>query len=698
MSLSDVWNRFFGGTIPVDWTKKEALISNYGNFHVHEVLYSFINYTAINISGNDNNKLLVSNSVFESGFADLNNYSIVRIAQYLGACVQYRVCSSSIAAANKMSFSHSAIAVSNSDSYKNYILDSTIINTETIFGSISSYYGNILYKNINISHSHLTWSGIYKNGYANSIIRFSNFLNNSAEDGFIYHNCIGDMSYCIINENKIREHYSIPDAETGAVYQAYENCQITISHCMIINNTGYSLFFIGPTSNLTANSCFIDTSLPSYYNTTIPLNSPVIYTIDSLSIQNDNFVTALCSAVHPISYLNKVILEKVLFEKGKDKFIRGTVFLDERRIEPLNIITQIDDFPINSEYKDDLNSQYSFSISIPDELHNGTHSLSVRYTDNGIELSNTVHVNFDFVISFSLELDDPSKKTFNKTIDTVIPVSGRGYFVSDFSLHCSVNDIEVALELSMNKTESISTFSFDGNCSIKDFPLEEGQYTLKVWVSTTTGESKMQSKQFMFYRNHHFLDVTTRPKEIYRYILDRNIVISGTVSDLDCDEIINVTASIDNLTSKSTIINIDDKYDHEFNLNLDIPENLKSEFHTINLTSCEKNNYCLNKTYIFKYLYNEPVLSILEKPSFPIFINKQKFINLVLSLQDIDGNSNISIYHKINNSESYNLLNKTIRTSDPVRFNYDIPINDDISVGSCQIEIIAEDQIIFSQI
>lgn len=103
-------------------------------------------------------------------------------------------------------------------------------------------------------------------------------------------------------------------------------------------------------------------------------------------------------------------------------------------------------------------------------------------------------------------------------------------------------------------------------------------------------------------------------------------------------------------------------------------------------------HYCITDFRSFDIVYDTPVLSIVKAPDSPIYIRRDKTLRYTLQVEDINKNTSLIFYHSINNSKSYNILNKTDIQVNPFQFEYDIPVPTNITEGVYEISIVARDQ------
>ncbi|EAX75455.1 hypothetical protein TVAG_493720, partial [Trichomonas vaginalis G3] len=201
------------------------------------------------------------------------------------------------------------------------------------------------------------------------------------------------------------------------------------------------------------------------------------------------------------------------------------------------------------------------------------------------------------------------------------------------------------------------------------------------------------TKEFEFYRNYPVLRISDSIKETYYHNVDKFISVSGFVSDYDCDDEIEIKGYIEGYSNSQTSQNIyiPDLNNHLFEINIPIPDNLTTVEHNLLITCCDNVNKCDSFNKTFSYELNKPEISIVKSPTFPVYINKDKNLEFVLSVSDKDGNSNIRIFHILNDTAGNN-VNISFSNDLPVDVEYSIPIPDDIDVGVCQLCIYAVDE------
>ena len=142
-STNDIWNQFFNGYNPTNHTTDTVLVSQTGNFHVHDVLFTNHKTQLIKLTNNDNNRLLISNSVFNSNQGIYSNGGNIR--QNKGQIVQYRICSINIII-NNYAYSRSYIMTTEDQACKNYLIKSSITGSQGKEGLTGIFMMNIYYQ------------------------------------------------------------------------------------------------------------------------------------------------------------------------------------------------------------------------------------------------------------------------------------------------------------------------------------------------------------------------------------------------------------------------------------------------------------------------------------------------------------------------------------------------------------------------
>lgn len=688
------WDNFFAGSQPTDYKNNAPISNQQGNFNVHEVFFTNHDTEIIHLSDDDKyNKLLVSECVF-------NCTKGGNIYQNKGQVVQYRVCSINpikhIDFEDPHSYStapHSYIFVTQSRTYKNYLIESTITRSDGSLGPIIHQYGRNIIKNVNISNSLTRINSVYTisgNSDLNANVSYSTFIKNTA----VQNNCLSHYAYgakihhCNIISNECSQ------SQNNAVISASDNVNILIIECIIIFNTGNYLFYSDYDASIAVSSCFIQLN----YNYQLNNSENVeISTIDSLNIENSHISTALCYPAFPMFNLMNITTDKAKYKFGEDSTITGKISFDRIKEESFTLKVWIGNHdPYQILNKESGSSTYEYSIDTLYYFSTGNYIISASVINtNGIE-SNTVSVEFEYEVSFFLNLEDLERKEYNKTLDKNITVRGSGiYSHGDISINCSIGDVNSTFIGNINKKWITHQFNLSGVCLIPDSIVEEKNYSVTVWATYIDSGVSTESitKEFEFYRNYPVLRISDSIKETYYHNVDKFISVSGFVSDYDCDDEIEIKGYIEGYSNSQTSQNIyiPDLNNHLFEINIPIPDNLTTVEHNLLITCCDNVNKCDSFNKTFSYELNKPEISIVKSPTFPVYINKDKNLEFVLSVSDKDGNSNIRIFHILNDTAGNN-VNISFSNDLPVDVEYSIPIPDDIDVGVCQLCIYAVDE------
>ncbi|EAX81424.1 hypothetical protein TVAG_312060 [Trichomonas vaginalis G3] len=293
-----------------------------------------------------------------------------------------------------------------------------------------------------------------------------------------------------------------------------------------------------------------------------------------------------------------------------------------------------------------------------------------------------------------MNIEDLEKTTYYHNIDKIIKLKGsyKGDDVDSF--HCSIDDKEEEITHRSNYDDISQSYNFTADCKISSSINQEKGYTLKVWAMHSNEVSDVVIKQFSLKRNNPVLKVSDLSKGSYFHKRDSSISVSGYVSDIDGDEYVTIESYIEGYqttTRSSKSISIQSSSEYPFNLNVNIPDSLPRGNYRLIIRCCDSLPKCASTIKRFYFEYNNPVLQIIKKPIFPVFINRDKFINFTLSVSDIDGNSHIRIYHSLNNTEG-NLVNISLQEETSKEFDYNIPLPSDINAGDCQIKFYSEDE------
>ncbi|EAY09701.1 hypothetical protein TVAG_098360 [Trichomonas vaginalis G3] len=599
-------------------------------------------------------------------------------------------------------YPHSYIEATQDKSYKNYLIESTITGSQGYTGPIGHDHGENIVRNVNISNSQASSiNSVYSisgNSDLDSTVSYSTFIKNIADDErcLLHYKNGNRVNHCniISNECSMTSTYF-----NGVIYASYY-VKVFITECIISNNKGNSLFFANIDASITVSSCFIPSNnIYSYYTTTTGGNANFDISItNSLYFNNSHISTALCYADYPFYYLMNITTEKTKYKIREDTTIKGTVSFDRNKEESFTLEIWIDSYSSTQLNKLSGSSTYEYSINIPSELSIGKHKIYCKFSDSRTFVSNTVSVEFEYLYTFSLELENLERKQYNKTIDKGIKIRGSGIYSEDFSINCSIGDINSIFDGTLTKNAATHSFTFSGSCFIPNSIVEENNYSVTVWGTTiNSGETtSLQSKEFYFYRNYPVLEVTPLTTRRFIHNIDSIISVSGFVSDQDCDDIVVVYVFIDGYPNSQTqqsisTISIPDLEKHQFNISISIPNNLSRGSHNLLIKCCDKKDKCVSSNITFSYSFNAPILNITHKPAFPVFINQCHTLEFFLSVSDKDGMSYIRIFHVLNNTQG-NIVNITLSNDSQHETQYFIPIPKDINVGSCSLKFYAVDE------
>ncbi|EAY16055.1 hypothetical protein TVAG_278210 [Trichomonas vaginalis G3] len=300
-----------------------------------------------------------------------------------------------------------------------------------------------------------------------------------------------------------------------------------------------------------------------------------------------------------------ITTEKNKYKLNDDTSIIVTVLFDRNKEESFTLEIWIDNYSSTQVNKGSGSSTYEYSIDIPNELSNGNHTIYSKFSDDKTFVSNTVSVEFEYEIPFSLELSNLERSQYNKTIDKSIKVSGSGIYSEDFSIYCSIGDINSTFEGNPIKNPETHTFAFSGYCLIPDSIVNDGFYPVRVWATTTNTQESTEPKSqyFDFFRNYPVLIVSDTMKETYYHNVDNHISVSGFVSDLDCDDFVTVKSFIEGYPTSeaSKSISIPDSNNHSFNIEISIPNNLSRGIHHLIIVCCDKTDKCVSFTKSISY-------------------------------------------------------------------------------------------------
>ncbi|EAX90098.1 hypothetical protein TVAG_349760 [Trichomonas vaginalis G3] len=338
------------------------------------------------------------------------------------------------------------------------------------------------------------------------------------------------------------------------------------------------------------------------------------------------------------------------------------------------------------------NSNHTFSFSgncsFPQTISNeGNYILEVwAQSDNkSIKVKSELfkfYRNFPILREFHTDKDRYVHKN-----DSVILVSGS---VSDFDIIDNITVTGTIVEginyTSQVNIKSNSNYPFELSIPIPN-NLSSGEHQLIIKCCDNTNKCVSGNKTFNYEYNSPVLTVSNLSNRTFFHNIDNIIPVSGTVSDFDGDVDFSFTYSIDGNSDNYMPISADSP----FSIDISIPDNLSQGKHRISIVCCDNHGCCVSDNTEFNYEYNKPEIKIIEGPSLPVYINRDNFIKFVLNVLDIDGNSNISIYHDLNHTIG-NLVNISLHNKTAQKVEYYIPITSEINIGECEIQFHAVDE------
>ncbi|EAX96882.1 hypothetical protein TVAG_390890 [Trichomonas vaginalis G3] len=394
-------------------------------------------------------------------------------------------------------------------------------------------------------------------------------------------------------------------------------------------------------------------------------------------------------------------LEKTTYYHNIDKIIKikGSYKGDDVDSFHCSIDDKEEEITHRSNY-DDISQSYNFTadckISSSINQEKG-YTLKV-WAVHSNEVSDVVIKQFSLKRNNPvLKVSDLSKGSYFHKRDSSISVSG---YVSDIdgdeyvTIESYIEGYQTTTRSSKSiSIQSSSEYPFSLNVNIPD-SLPRGNYRLIIRCCDSLSKCASTIKRFYFDYNKPVLRVSDLSKDTYIHKRDSIITVSGSVSDIDGDESVTIESYIEGYqttTRSSKSISIQSSSEYPFNLNVNIPDSLPRGNYRLIIRCCDSLPKCASTIKRFYFEYNNPVLQIIKKPIFPVFINRDKFINFTLSVSDIDGNSHIRIYHSLNNTEG-NLVNISLQEETSKEFDYNIPLPSDINAGDCLLKFYAVDE------
>ena len=257
---------------------------------------------------------------------------------------------------------------------------------------------------MNISNSESSQHNSVYNLFGEKIltasISYSTFINNTAEEYRTLYHQYGniDINYSNILSNICSQS---PSTDNGIIY-AYINSIVTVEHCVLSNNKGYYLFCSkNAAKQMIIKSCYF----PSNDIIETTYGPVTTSTVDSLQINNEHFNSAMCYAPNPINFitLQLIELDRRDYYYKTDRYIKvsGNGKSDGDSISIYYRIDNNDVYKLNdttlSYQENDMTYSFTGFCEIPNAVNEpGTYNLAV-YASNGIDLSETINNNFEFM-------------------------------------------------------------------------------------------------------------------------------------------------------------------------------------------------------------------------------------------------------------------------------------------------------------
>ncbi|EAY15334.1 hypothetical protein TVAG_224100 [Trichomonas vaginalis G3] len=705
LHLSDEdWNLYYDTTrASYRYDSDQQISVSNGNIFVHDTIFTSKNAIVISITaGNNDLKFLISkSSFFNCYFCDYDGATC--IYQEGGSCVQYQVCSINSTGEDGC-YAFCDIRPSDSNC-KNYIHSSSIYNSNSKLRSsleLAAYVGPIqLVKGqISILDSNISKNACY---YYSAYFIIDTILSaNIVKGSIIAENFARQyttlnhkrtkckIQYCDIIRNTMLTHREKTNDINALVYSGFDS-EIILESCVIANNYGKNLFLAKNDSLIEVTSCYLNQN--EFTSQTYCTESGEI-SINSIQFRSNNFNLAICNQPKPS--LSKIELLKSSFMYGTDQQITGTLFAENVYQSEFTIYTRIDENPYSlTTSSRTSDNQYTVKCDISTHLKSGSHTLYAKIDD-----SEPVSVTFTYIIPLTLNVNDFAKENYTNKVDNSIKISGSGIAdLQKYSLIVEINTDNIRNDISnkliINENENSNSYSF--TCSLPlSSDLSETSHTITITVKSSTSDNifKTIEKTFNFQRNAPILSVNTPSKQTYKHILDENITFDFIISDKDGDERISFYYQFDNMAiNLSKIIEINSENQVSESISITIPTVLNPGTHNFKFyAKDDKGKKSEIFEYQFIYIYNEPIIELVEFPEkVTAAQNEQNYsIPFSIFIKDIDGESNIRLFFAYNNER--HLLNQInisgsqkIKHSDTIK----IPTTHE---GDINISIIATDQ------
>ncbi|EAY07625.1 hypothetical protein TVAG_429890 [Trichomonas vaginalis G3] len=292
-----------------------------------------------------------------------------------------------------------------------------------------------------------------------------------------------------------------------------------------------------------------------------------------------------------------------------------------------------------------------------------------------------------------LVITTPPKSNYTVNVYPTISISGtvfdRDLYTDDTVYYSFNSGSQVSLGTIYSNT-SPTPFSY----SISTSSLSPGNHVIYIWANDRLHNSTVYSYNFLLLPNPMNILVTKEPPYSVYHNLNKTLPIKLEAWDTDQTTELQILYKLDS-TSYVNIRNItcsvlSKHYSTSFDL---FVNNLTTGSHTLYIYATNGSVSSATYSKTFYFYYNSPEIQLTREPLTEYYYQTDHTIEVTMSIKDVDGDENLTIYYYFDSSSSYpvKLENVTIENENSVVTRpYSISI-DSLSVSSHSITFFAKD-------
>lgn len=226
--------------------------------------------------------------------------------------------------------------------------------------------------------------------------------------------------------------------------------------------------------------------------------------------------------------------------------------------------------------------------------------------------------------------------------------------------------------------------------------LPENNHTIHIYLLKDGFNSKTYNLSFEYIYNPPIISITTAPKSSYTKNTDENIIVTGTVSDRDGEDQIDIYCQFDNETPTKEISRSVNDIDvtYEFDFTVKIPSSFSEGTHIIYIWAVDSNQKQSDHLhYQFDFNYNTPSISITTENNQQIRKGINNQIEIKGNVTDLDGSGTVTINYIIDDNGLERLVERiTIYNTSSHEFNKNIDIPSYLNEGIHKVTIYCYDE------